>query len=64
MSSVEKGEALCEEAIVRMEELLVIHYIDGGVPLAVAAAVEEALKSVGRWFPDPQHRYLPGFGYM
>ena len=53
-----------DEAIGHMEKLLALHYIDGEVPLAVVAAVEEALKRANRWFPDPQYPYHPNFGYM
>ena len=53
-----------EEAIALMEQLLAVHYIVGGVPMPIVELVEEALKKVGRWFPDPQYPYHPEFGYM
>ena len=54
-----------EVAIALMEQLLAAHYIDGGVPMPIVVLVEEALKKVGRWFPDPQGGfYHPEFGYM
>ena len=55
---------MSEEAIALMEQLLAAHYIDGGVPMPIVELVEEALRRVGRWFPDPQYPYHPEFGYM
>ena len=53
-----------EETIAILAELLAKHYIDGDVPMPIVELVEETLRRVGRWFPDPQYPYHPGFGYM
>jgi hypothetical protein len=54
-----------EEAIALMEHLLAVHYIVGGVPMPIVELVEETLRRVGRWFPDPQGGfYDPEQGYM
>ena len=54
-----------EEAIALMEQLLAAHYINGGVPMPIVELVEETLRRVGRWFPDPQSGfYDPEQGYM
>ena len=53
-----------KEAIAILAELLAKHYIDGDVPMPIVELVEEALKKVGRWFPDPQYFYHPELGYM
>ena len=53
-----------EETIAILAELLAKHYIDGDVPMPIVELVEEALRRVGRWFPDPQYPYHPEFGYM
>ena len=56
---------ISEEAIELLRQLLAAHYINGGVPEAIVQLVEEALKSVGRWFPDPQATHWdPNEGYM
>ena len=54
-----------EEAIALMEQLLAVHYIVGGVPMPIVELVEETLRRVGRWFPDPQGGfYDPELGHM
>ena len=54
-----------EEAIALMEQLLAVHYIVGGVPRPILELVEETLRRVGRWFPDPQGSfYDPEQEYM
>ena len=59
MAEMSKG------TIAILAELLAKHYIDGDVPMPIVELVEEALKKVGRWFPDPQGGfYHPEFGYM
>jgi hypothetical protein len=50
---------LSEEAIERLRDLLTMHYVVGGLPESLVAEVEVALKSVGRWFRDPQLLYDP-----
>jgi len=55
---------ISEEALGHMEHLLAAHYIEGCVPLPMVALIEETLKGVGRWFPDPQYPYVEGIGYL
>ena len=63
MSSSETVE-IGEEALQHMKCLLAAHYIEGNVPFPVVVAVENALKSVNQWFPDPQYFYHPDEGYL
>ena len=49
---------ISEEAIQLLERVLAEHYING-LPESLAAEVEAVLKSVGRWFRDPQLLYDP-----
>ena len=49
---------ISEEAIQLLERVLAEHYIKG-LPESLAAEVEVVLKSVGRWFRDPQLLYDP-----
>jgi hypothetical protein len=53
-----------EEALPIMRQLLAVHYVEGGVPLPIIALVEQALKSVGAWFHDPQYAYDAEEGYL
>ena len=53
-----------EDAVRLMRDLLAYHYVNGGVPLPIIALVEDALKSVGQWFPDQQYPYDEDQGYM
>ena len=53
-----------EEALPIMRQLLAVHYVEGGVPLPIIALVEQALKSAGAWFPDPQYAYDAEEGYL
>ena len=55
---------LSTQAISILRELLSLHYVDGGVPLPIIALVEQALRAVGEWFPDPQYPYHPEEGYL
>jgi hypothetical protein len=55
---------ISEEVTQLLCNLLATHYVEGGVPFAIVEQVEATLKSVGRWFPDPQHPYHPEFGYL
>ncbi len=48
---------MSEEAIELLRQLLAMRYLDGGVPLPIIALVETSLKSIGKWFPDPQYPY-------
>ena len=63
MSSSETVE-IGEDFLQHMRCLLAAHYIDGDVPSPVVVAVENALKSVNQWFPDPQYAYHPDEGYL
>ena len=49
---------ISEDAIELLRTLLAEHYING-LPAALMAEVEAVLKSVGRWFRDPQLLYDP-----
>ena len=51
------------ETVELLQKLLILHYMEGGVPAALMEQVEEILKRLGKWFPDPQ---LPNEsqGYM
>ena len=57
-------DEISEDAVRLMRDLLASSYVDGGVPLPIIALVEDALKSVGQWFPDPQYPYHESQGYM
>ena len=50
---------ISEDAIELLRTLLAEHYINGGLPAPLMAEVEAVLKSVGRWFRDPQLLYDP-----
>ena len=62
--TVEKMEPVSEETIELLRRLLTEHYINGNVPPNLVAVVESTLRDLDQWFPDPQHTWLPGFGYM
>ena len=53
-----------EEAVELLRQLLVLHYIDGGVPAPIVALVETSLRGLNLWFHDPQYPYLEGEGYV
>ena len=53
-----------EEVIALLAQLLARHYTEGDVPMPIVQVVEETLRNVGRWFPDPQYFYHPELGYM
>ena len=56
---------MSEEVIALLAQLLARHYIEGDVPMPIVQVVEETLRRVGRWFPDPQAVfYHPELGYM
>ena len=42
------------ETVELLQKLLILHYMEGGVPEALAEQVEEILKGLGEWFPDPR----------
>ena len=52
-----------EEAVEMLQKLLILHYLEGGVPEALTEHVEEILKGLGKWFPDPQYPYHESQGY-
>ena len=54
-----------EEVIALLAQLLARHYTEGDVPMPIVQVVEETLRRVGGWFPDPQAGfYHPELGYM
>ena len=55
---------LSQSAVELMKQLLALHYVSGGVSLQLIALVEDELKSVGQWFPDPQYTFHETQGYM
>ncbi len=63
MSSSDAVE-IGKEALPIMRQLLAVHYTEGGVPLPIVALVEQALKNVNQWFPDPQYPHHPEAGYL
>ena len=63
-SQKRKMEPVSEETIELLRRLLAEHYINGNVPPNLVAVVESTLRDLDQWFPDPQHTWLPGFGYM
>ena len=55
---------MSEEVVALLAQLLARHYTEGDVPMPIVQVVEETLRKVGRWFPDPQYFYHPELGYM
>ena len=53
-----------EEAVELLQKLLILHYMEGGVPEALMEQVDEILKGLGKWLPDPQYPYHESQGYM
>ena len=48
-----------EEAVELLQKLLILHYMEGGVPKALMEHVEEILRGLGEWFPDPRYPIRP-----
>jgi hypothetical protein len=42
------------ETVELLQKLLILHYREGGLPKALMEQVEEVLKGLGEWFPDPR----------
>ena len=42
------------ETVELLQKLLILHYREGGLPKALMEQVEEILKGLGEWFPDPR----------
>ena len=42
------------ETVELLQKLLILHYREGGLPKALMEPVEEILKGLGEWFPDPR----------
>ena len=42
-----------KETVELLQKLLILHYREGSLPKALMEPVEEILKGLGAWFPDP-----------
>ena len=55
-SGVQKMPETSEEAVELLQKLLILHYREEGLPKALMEPVEEILRGLGEWLPDPRFR--------
>ena len=48
-----------KETVELLQKLLILHYREGGLPKALMEPVEEILRGLGEWFPDPRFPTRP-----
>jgi hypothetical protein len=48
-----------EERVVLLQKILLLHYREGCFPKALMELVEEILRGLGEWFPDPRFPIRP-----
>ena len=58
-SGVQKMPGPSEETVELLQKLLILHYREGGLPKALMEPVQEILKGLGEWFPDPRFPIRP-----